>query len=144
MKRIKGKAGPDTPVTEEVLAAAIKRGKATAAHQATKLSYSRAKKALHLLFADRFELGLPVERIPEFAGLSVSELEQLRLTPGGTVIELEKRDLHVSIPGLLASMDFLGKLAASAAAIRAGRTTSEAKARAAQENGRRGGRRPGP
>lgn len=142
MKRVKAKTAVDTPVTEEVLAKAIERGRAREGAQATELFYDRLKKALRFRFADNVELGLPVARFEVFSGLSDEELSHVRLTPSGTVVELEERDLHVSIPGLLAGTEAVGKLAATIAAIRAGRVSSVAKAAAAQTNGRKGGRRP--
>jgi hypothetical protein len=71
------------------------------------------------------------------------ELVRLEIWPDGSAIELEERDIHISVDGLLtAVLPALvpESLLATIFARRGGSTTSEAKRASAQANGRRGGR----
>jgi hypothetical protein len=73
----------------------------------------------------------------------VDELTGLEVWPDGSAIELESRDIHISVDGLLT--DVLPSLLPSSVlaalfARRGGRVTSEAKRISAQANGRKGGR----
>ena len=68
---------------------------------------------------------------------------RLKVWPDGSAIELEDRDIHISVHGLLtAILPAMLPLSAVAAifASRGGRATSEAKRSSAQANGRNGGR----
>jgi hypothetical protein len=71
------------------------------------------------------------------------ELARLEVWPDGSAIEIEVRDIHISVDGLLS--DVLPALLPESAlarifARRGGRITSEAKRATAQANGRKGGR----
>jgi hypothetical protein len=73
----------------------------------------------------------------------IEDLARLEIWPDGSAIELEDRDIHISVDGLmtaiLPAMLPTGTVAAIFAS-RGGRATSEAKRSTARENGRRGGR----
>jgi hypothetical protein len=65
--------------------------------------------------------------------------------PDGSAIELENRDIQVSVHGLLTSVlpaMLPARAFAAVFASRGGRSTSAAKRRSARANGRRGGRPP--
>jgi hypothetical protein len=73
----------------------------------------------------------------------IGELNGLRIWPDGSAIELEERDIHISVDGLLT--DVLPALLpesvlAAIFARRGGKATSAAKRASAQANGRKGGR----
>jgi hypothetical protein len=73
----------------------------------------------------------------------VRELDGLRVWPDGSAIELEERDIHISVDGLLAAVlpALLPESALAAIfARRGGKATSAAKRASAQANGRKGGR----
>ena len=73
----------------------------------------------------------------------IEELAQLEIWPDGSAIELEGRDIHISVDGLMTAIlpaMLPTRAVAAIFASRGGRATSEAKRSSAQENGRRGGR----
>ncbi len=75
--------------------------------------------------------------------IPVAELAQLEVWPDGSAIELEARDIQISVDGLLTTV--LPKLLPEAAlasifARRGGSATSDAKRASAQVNGKKGGR----
>jgi hypothetical protein len=70
-------------------------------------------------------------------------LAKLDIWPDGSAIELEQRDIHISVDGLLmAVLPALLPDSALAAifASRGGKATSDSKRASAQANGRKGGR----
>ena len=73
----------------------------------------------------------------------VEELDQLEVWPDGSAIELESRDIHISVDGLITAIlpaILPSRAIAAVIASRGGQATSEAKRSSAQKNGRRGGR----
>lgn len=111
MKTIIARKPYGKPVTEEVRAEAIERGRArsfTAPH-ATALRYLQSCHAIELDFADRTAITLPIEKYEELASLSEDALSRLELGFGGSVICLNERDLHISIAGLLRQVSRSGK-----------------------------------
>ena len=73
----------------------------------------------------------------------IEDLAKLELWPDGSAIELEDRDIHISVDGLMTAIlpaMLPTRTVAAIFASRGGRATSDAKRSSAQENGRRGGR----
>ncbi len=73
----------------------------------------------------------------------VEELAKLEVWPDGSAIELEDRDVQISVDGLLTAMlpaMLPSRTVAGIFASRGGRATSDAKRSSAKENGRKGGR----
>ena len=73
----------------------------------------------------------------------VEELANLEVWPDGSAIELEDRDVQISVDGLLTAMlpaMLPSRTVAAIFASRGGRATSDAKRSSAKENGRKGGR----
>jgi hypothetical protein len=73
----------------------------------------------------------------------IEELGQLDIWPDGSAIELESRDIHISVDGLMTAIlpaMLPTRTVAAISAGRGGRATSEAKRSSAQQNGRRSGR----
>src|SRR5216684_1451297 len=71
------------------------------------------------------------------------ELGKLEVWPDGSAIELEDRDIHISVHGLMTAVLPAMLPARSVAAIfasRGGQATSDAKRSSAKTNGRKGGR----
>jgi len=86
---------------------------------------------------------IPRKWIGALQDVPANELTGLEVWPDGSAIELESRDIHISVDGLLT--DILPALLPDSAlaalfARRGGRVTSEAKRLSAQANGRKGGR----
>ena len=140
MNVIKAAVPVDVPLTQALLDQAIERGEARheTGLQVSTLSYEAG--CLCLGLADGSSIHLPVENYPELAALSDSQLQQLQLGFSATAVCHEAVDLQVSIVGLLAASQSLMKLATQLVASRNGRQSSEAKARAARLNGKKGGR----
>jgi len=71
------------------------------------------------------------------------ELDKLEVWPDGSAIELEDRDIHISVHGLLTAILPAMLPSRSVAAIfasRGGQATSRAKRKSSRANGRKGGR----
>jgi hypothetical protein len=86
---------------------------------------------------------IPRKWIGALQDVPADELTGLEVWPDGSAIELESRDIHISVDGLLT--DILPALLPDSAlaaifARRGGRVTSAAKRISAQANGRKGGR----
>jgi hypothetical protein len=86
---------------------------------------------------------IPRSWIGALQDIPAGELARLAVWPDGSAIELEERDIHISVDGLLT--DVLPALLPESAlatifARRGGQVTSEAKRASAQANGRKGGR----
>jgi hypothetical protein len=74
---------------------------------------------------------------------SVKDLKNLEVWPDGSAIEIEDRDLHISVHGLIVALlpaMLPSQVIAAIFASRGGQSTSAAKRQSAQENGRKGGR----
>lgn len=142
MTTIKSRRRVDVPVTAQVLAEAIVRGRKRkdAGVRATALHYQMAHKKLQVSFADGTAVTLPVGNYTELSDLSAAQLKRMTLGLGGSALCLDEEDLHVSIAGLVAASAPLRHMAVTVAAARNGALTSEAKAAASRENGMKGGR----
>ena len=142
MRKIKATVRFDQPVTDEVLDRAIERGKPrkNIGVHATSVNYVSKLHALLVGFADLSAVALPVKNYPELAGLSAAELKGLEVGFGGSALCLDKRDLHISITGLVAASKSLMAMANTVVAASHGSRSSEAKAASSRENGRKGGR----
>jgi len=86
---------------------------------------------------------VPRQWIGALQDVPPEELARLEVWPDGSAIELEDRDIHISVHGLLtATLPAMLPPRAVAAifASRGGKATSDAKRSSAQANGRKGGR----
>jgi hypothetical protein len=73
------------------------------------------------------------------------DLAKLEVWPDGSAIELEGRDIHISVNGLLTAVlpaMLPTKIVAAIFASRGGQMTSDAKRTSSKANGRKGGRPP--
>lgn len=142
MKTIPAKSDLDEVITGAVLKRAILAGqkrRLTGVH-AKKIAYLVDTKSLMIEFADRSALLLPIKNYPEFSKRSEKVLCRLKLGAAGSAIYDDASDLHISIAGLVGASESLSSLAATVVASRNGQQTSQAKAIAARENGKKGGR----
>jgi hypothetical protein len=118
------------------------------ANSATEL---RARSVRYLAARDMLEIEttrdggflIPRKWIAALQDVPTKELAKLAIWPDGSAIELEERDIQISVDGLLT--DVLPALLSESAlaaifARRGGQATSEAKRASAQANGRKGGR----
>ena len=86
---------------------------------------------------------IPRQWIGALQDVNTEDLMRLEVWPDGAAIEIEDRDIHISVHGLLSavlSAMLPPRAIAAIFASRGGKATSEAKRISAQENGRRGGR----
>ncbi|VVN84098.1 hypothetical protein PS718_01347 [Pseudomonas fluorescens] len=140
MKVIKAKPSARSPLTEEMVEAAIKRGEARRASSLQAVSVTFEKTSLVIRFEDGSGVLLPVDRYPEFDGFDADDYASLKIGFGGTALCHEGRDLDVSITGMISASPSLMVMAASVVASRNGRQSSAAKSEAARANGKKGGR----
>lgn len=82
---------------------------------------------------------VPVSMLEGFANASPAELAEIEVTPSRAGLHWKKLDADLSVPSLLKGA-FGSKTWMSELGKRGGSTTSEAKASAARENGKKGGR----
>lgn len=82
---------------------------------------------------------VPVAMLEGFANASPAELADIEVTPSRAGLHWKKLDADLSVPALLKGA-FGSKTWMSELGKRGGSTTSEAKASAARENGKKGGR----
>lgn len=80
----------------------------------------------------------PPALFEELADLTPEELARVEVDVSGEALSWEEFDIDVSVPGILVAI--LGDAMLKAFASRGGASTSERKAAAARENGRKGGR----
>jgi len=86
---------------------------------------------------------IPRRWIGALQDVPTEDLARMETWPDGSAIELEERDIHISVHGLLTALlpAMLSQRAVAAIfASRGGSATSEAKRSSAQANGRKGGR----
>lgn len=101
--------------------------------------YDRASEHVFLELSTGFRLTFPADQIRGLIDATPAQRAALELTPSGSGILWPELDTDASVPGLIEQA--LGRAAvAQALGRRGGQATSAAKARAARENGARGGR----
>lgn len=130
---------------EEVLAqiaAARERGRQAAATdpaRARSVGYDRQRGLVTVELNSGALFAFPPRLAPGLESATPEELSQVEVSPSGIGLRWEALDADLSVPALLEAV--LGKEAAMRQLARAGGSVrSEAKARAARENGAKGGR----
>jgi hypothetical protein len=86
---------------------------------------------------------IPREWIGALQDVPIEDLHKLEVWPDGSAIELEDRDVHISVHGLLAAIlpaMLPSRTVAAIFASRGGQATSHAKRISSKVNGRKGGR----
>jgi hypothetical protein len=128
------------PTLADIRAAQARgEGRARIEPRADRVTYDVKNRLIMLDLRGGAILGLPVSAIRELNGAKPNQLKTLRAGFGGESITLDALDVDISIPGLL--RDLVGMTSAAMLLGRkGGSATSEAKAAAVRENGKRGGR----
>jgi hypothetical protein len=132
-------------ITEAEYAKAIERGREATDTEfvAKSVRYVADRDALEIVTSSNAGFLIPRQWIGALRDVEVEDLARLEVWPDGSAIEIEDRDLHISVHGLLAA-SLPGMLPprtlAAIFAGRGGRATSDAKRGTAQVNGRKGGR----
>ncbi|MGI8502790.1 MAG: DUF2442 domain-containing protein [Hassallia sp.] len=132
-------------LTEESLNNEIVQARAAAAMSDT--SEPRAQAAHYDLNLNRIVIELrngatflfPPELVQGLAGASPDKLNNVEVTPSGEGLHWEELDVDMSIPALMVGI-FGTKAWMAELGSKRGSVSSTAKARAARENGKRGGR----
>jgi hypothetical protein len=129
------------PMTDEEYEAGLERGRQRleTATIATAVSYDAGQDMITIVLPNACLVIIPRQRISEFAGLSTAEMQEIRLSAIGDAIAVGSHDVHVDLGGMLEDV-FPERLLGRRFAALGGKATSAAKARAARENGARGGR----
>jgi|CXWL01.1.fsa_nt_gi hypothetical protein len=101
--------------------------------------YLRRHRQLVIDLANGVQLRIPVARIPQLAGANDAQLARVELSPAGIGVAWDALAVDFTVAQLATiALGQLTVLRASAAV--AGSTRSAAKAAAARENGKKGGR----
>ena len=132
-------------VTDAEFAAALAAGRVEAETEirAQAVRYVADRDAIEVVTTRHAGFLIPRGWIGALQDVPIEELAQLEIWPDGSAIELEGRDIHISVDGLMTAIlpaMLPTRTVAAIFASRGGRATSEAKRSSAQENGRRGGR----
>jgi hypothetical protein len=131
-----------TPRSDEEIRLAIPRARSNAQlsdavePRATRAWYDAVNGRVMLELAGGFVFGFPPGVTPRLADASPDQLAEVEVELGGEGLHWEELDEDLSVPGLLAQSFNLRRWAGKYL----GGTTSDAKAAAARENGRKGGR----
>lgn len=104
--------------------------------RAASAAYDAAARRVVVELRNGASFGFPADAEPALAGLAPPELAEVRVISNGGALHWPQADVHIDVPGLIAHVV---NMAAWAPKYLGGRT-SAAKARAARENGRKGGR----
>ncbi|TKK30973.1 DUF2442 domain-containing protein [Pseudomonas sp. CFBP13528] len=139
-KIVTAKVTPYVPLSDADVDKAIARGRKLKRLYANASNVRYQDDCISIGFSDGSRVMLPVAGLPEFAGFSPQDFQQLEVGFGGKALCCEARDLDVSITGLIATSQPLMDLATSLVASRNGRKRSAAKSAAARANGKKGGR----
>lgn len=125
----------------EKLAIARETAASAAASQprAASASYDRESDLITINLTNGATFSFPPELAQGLAGASPEELALVEITPSGEGLHWETLDADLSVPALLAGI-FGTKKWMAEMGKKGGRSTSSAKAAAARENGRKGGR----
>ena len=122
-------------------AAAVARGRARRARGelAASARYEPERERVHVELVSGSAIAVPVSLLQGLKGAKPAQLRHVEVTGRGYGLYWPQLDVDVSVPDLIAGS--LGTRAwMKALAKRGGSRTSSAKAAAARENGRRGGR----
>lgn len=132
-------------VTDEEFAAALAASRAESETEirAQAVRYVADQDAIEVVTTRHAGFLIPRTWVGALEGIPIEELVRLEVWPDGSAIELEGRDVHISVDGLMTAVlpaMVPPRTVAAIFASRGGRATSDAKRSSARENGRRGGR----
>lgn len=125
--------------------AALKAGEASQAAEphARSVSFDPETGRVTLMLTSGVSIGFDVTSVRELADATDAQLAELSLSPSGSTLSLRSLDVDVAIDGLVLSLlGGTGWQAAMRSHINRelARSQSEARRRASQENGKKGGR----
>jgi hypothetical protein len=103
------------------------------------VKFDRTSRRIVLELTNGYLFAFPVRAIRALNGATDAQLASAELDPSGAVLIWDALDTDLSVPGLLFSAIGERERFSHLASL-AGRVTTDAKARAARANGRKGGR----
>lgn len=132
-------------ITDAEYAAALAAGctEAESEIRAQAVRYVSDRDAVEIVTTQNAGFLIPRQWIGALQDVPAEELAKLEVWPDGSAIEIEDRDIYISVHGLMTAIlpaMLPPRAVAAIFASRGGRATSEAKRRTAQANGRKGGR----
>lgn len=132
-------------ITDAEFAAALAAGRADAETEirAQAIRYLPDRDAVEIVTTRNAGFLIPRQWIGALQDVPAEDLEKLEIWPDGSAIEIDGRDIHISVDGLMTAIlpaMLPTRTIAAIFASRGGRATSDAKRNSAQANGRRGGR----
>jgi hypothetical protein len=132
-------------VTDAQYAQALAAGRAEAETEfrAQAVRYVPEWDAIEIVTTRNTGFLIPRQWIGALQESSAKDLKKLTVWPDGSAIEIEQRDIHISVHGLIVGLlpaMLPSGVIATVFASRGGQSTSAAKRQSAQENGRKGGR----
>jgi hypothetical protein len=132
-------------ITDAEYAAALAAGQAGVETEvrAQAVRYVPDRDAIEIVTTRNAGFLIPRQWIGALQEVPVADLARLEVWPDGSAIELEDRDIHISVHGLMTAMlpaMLPPRAVAAIFASRGGKATSDAKRSSAQKNGRNGGR----
>jgi hypothetical protein len=127
-------------ITSQDYESALARGRAELEQpHAVDVRFVASSATLRVTFSNGLIVAVDARAVPAFASCPLSVLKNPRVTAGGDGLIFDEAGLAFDLPELLSP--FLPiELARSRVAAESGRATSVRKARAARENGAKGGR----
>lgn len=129
------------PTTEDELQRAIEAGhrRRVSERRAARVRYDADRDAVEIELTDGAGVRLPRAMIEEFRQVSPADLAELRVSPAGYGIVLDKHDINISVHGLVVALATAGDMAASLGKL-GDAARSAAKRASARANGAKGGR----
>jgi hypothetical protein len=132
-------------ITDIELTAALAAGRAEAEAEfrARAVRYLADRDVVEIVTTRNAGFLIPRQWIGALQAVPPEELAKLEVWPDGSAIELEDRDIHISVHGLMAEVlpaMLPPRAVAAMFASRGGKATSDAKQSSARANGRKGGR----
>jgi hypothetical protein len=132
-------------ITDAEYAAALVAGQAAAEAEvrAQGVRYVPDRDAIEIVTTSNAGFLIPRGWIGALQDVPTEDLAKLEIWPDGSAIELEDRDIHISVHGLITAIlpaMLPPRAVAGIFASRGGKATSDAKRSSAQANGRKGGR----
>ena len=132
-------------ITDTEYAAALVAGQAAAEEEmrAQAVRYVPDRDAIEIVTAGNAGFLIPRGWIGALQDVPTDDLAKLEIWPDGSAIELEDRDIHISVHGLMTAIlpaMLPPRAVAAIFASRGGKVTSDAKRSSARANGRKGGR----
>ena len=106
---------------------------------ARSVAYDARRRRLQVELVSGIAIAIPVAQVECLVYAKPAAIRAVRITGKGSGLRWDALDADLSVPDLVAGC-FGTRLWMKSMASRAGRVTSEAKAAAARENGKKGGR----